>query len=72
MGQNFQGKNSVGKMNYETQLKIKEIDDMRVEITNMGDKKVLISYHGVGKEIKQGESIIVLKMILENLNAKVI
>lgn len=52
-------------------LKIESIDNVRVQITNIGNKTVLISYHGIEKEIKQGDSIIVLKIVLENLNAKV-
>lgn len=62
MGQDF---SSTG--NY---LKIKEIDHVRVEITNMGDKVVLLSYHGIDKELKQGESVIMLKIVLGELNAK--
>lgn len=52
-------------------LKIESIDNVRVQITNIGNKTVLISYHGIEKEIKQGDSIMVLKIVLENLNAKV-
>ena len=63
MGQDFQGEGN--------HLKIEAVDDVRIKITNIGDKIVQISYFGIEKEIKQGESIVVLKMILENLNAKV-
>ena len=56
----------------DSYLKIIEADDIRVEIINMGNKKVLLSYCGVEKELKQGESVIVLKMIMEKLNAKTI
>jgi hypothetical protein len=64
MGQNISSESS--------SIKIREIDHVRVEITNMGDEKVLISYHGVEKEIKQGESIIVLKIVLDSMKARVV
>lgn len=54
------------------QLKIESIDHVRVKITNIGDKVVLISYHGVEREIKQGESVIVLKIVMESISAKTI
>lgn len=53
-------------------LKIEVLDHVRVKITNIGDKVVVISYHDIEKEIKQGESIIVLKLVLETMKAKVI
>lgn len=51
-------------------LKITEVDDFRVEIENIGNKIVMISYHGIEKEIKQNETITILKIVLDDITAR--